>query len=228
MALIELENARQARDSAERTLNWYKGSPTEIEQAQLDADVAVAEARVQAAERQLERMEEGPDRRALEKARERVQVAEAQLGQAEAQLAAEEKALTIRMLQLELEKTVVYSPVDGSVLTRSVEVGEMIQPGFPALTLGRLDRLTITVFLPEDRYGEVSLGDRAQVQADSFPDRTFVATVIRIADQAEYTPRNVQTEEERQTTVYAVELAVEDPEGDLKPGMPADVTFSLQ
>jgi HlyD family secretion protein len=65
------------------------------------------------------------------------------------------------------------------------------------------------------------------VTADSFPGEAFDAEVVRIADQAEYTPRNVQTEEERQTTVYAVELRVDDPAGKLKPGMPADVVFSL-
>jgi multidrug resistance efflux pump len=93
------------------------------------------------------------------------------------------------------------------------------------LTLGLLDDLTITVYIPEDRYGEISLGQAADVTVDSFPGETFSALVTHIADQAEFTPRNVQTAEGRATTVYAIELRVEDPEGKLKPGMPADVTF---
>ena len=63
------------------------------------------------------------------------------------------------------------------------------------------------------------------MSVDSFPDQTFTATVVRIADQAEYTPRNVQTKEERQTTVYAVKLAVDNSDGKLKPGMPIDLVF---
>jgi len=92
--------------------------------------------------------------------------------------------------------------------------------------LGLLDQLTITVYVPEDRYGGISLGNLAAVNIDAFPGVSFTATVIRIADQAEYTPRNVQTAEGRRTTVFAIELSVEDPDRKLKPGMPADVIFS--
>lgn len=226
MALRRLANARQERDAVLRSLNWLKGAPDEIDQAQLDAEVAKAEARVDAAERTLERMEEGPDRRQLEAATARVEAAQSQLEQIEAELVAEEAGLVLKMAELQLEKAVVSAPADGTVLTRAVDAGEMAQPGLPLIVLGQLDELRITVYLPEDRYGEVSLGDEAKVEADSFPNERFSATVIRIADQAEFTPRNVQTEEERQTTVYAVELSVEDPEGQLKPGMPADVIFS--
>ena len=93
------------------------------------------------------------------------------------------------------------------------------------MTIGQLDKLSITVYVPEDQYGEIKLGDSAVVSVDSFPDEFFDAIVTRIADQAEYTPRNVQTEEDRKTTVFAVELSVTDPGGKLKPGMPADVNF---
>ena len=93
------------------------------------------------------------------------------------------------------------------------------------MTLARLDDLTITVYVSEGRYGAINLGQDAQMVVDSFPGETFNATVVRIADQAEFTPRNVQTEEGRRTTVFAVELSVENPNGKLKPGMPADVTL---
>ncbi len=81
------------------------------------------------------------------------------------------------------------------------------------------------MYIPEDRYGNVRLGQMARVSVDSFPGQEFNATVARIADQAEFTPRNVQTQEGRRTTVFALELIVDDPDGRLKPGMPADVTF---
>ena len=89
----------------------------------------------------------------------------------------------------------------------------------------RYKHICITVYIPEDKYGQISLGDPAVLSVDSFPDQEFMASVTRIADRAEYTPRNVQTKEDRQTTVYAIELSVDDPDGKLKPGMPTDVTF---
>jgi HlyD family secretion protein len=88
-----------------------------------------------------------------------------------------------------------------------------------------LAKLTITVYVPEDRYGQISRGQSATVQVDSFPSLVFQARVTHIADEAEFTPRNVQTVEGRSSTVYAVKLVVTDPDGRLKPGMPADVTF---
>jgi HlyD family secretion protein len=111
-------------------------------------------------------------------------------------------------------------------LARNIEPGEVVQAGASALTLGDLDNLTITVYIPENRYGEVSLGDKAQVSVDSFPDQFFTGTVTQIADKAEFTPRNVQTTEGRSSTVYAIQLKVDDPYGLLIPGMPADVTFT--
>ena len=109
-----------------------------------------------------------------------------------------------------------------------IEPGELAAAGSPVITIAQLDHLEITVYLPEDRYGAVKLGAEVEVKVDSFPLVLFQAEVIQIADQAEYTPRNVQTQEERKSTVYAVTLAVYDPEGKLKPGMPADVRFQIQ
>ncbi len=88
-----------------------------------------------------------------------------------------------------------------------------------------LSEITITVYVPEDRYGQIRLGQLAQVSVDSFPGETFNAEVIHIADEAEFTPRNVQTVEGRSSTVYAIKLKVTDSESKLKIGMPADVVF---
>lgn len=97
--------------------------------------------------------------------------------------------------------------------------------GAVALTMADLTNLTITVYVPENLYGQIALGQIAKVHVDSFPDLVFSATVVHIADQAEFTPRNVQTVEGRSSTFYAIKLQVEDLEGKLKIGMPADVVF---
>ena len=115
--------------------------------------------------------------------------------------------------------------MDGVILTRNVEPGEFVQPGAVAFTMANLDELTITVYVPEDQYGNISLGQEAAVTVDSFSNETFDAVVTQIADQAEFTPRNVQTVEGRSSTVYAIKLKVTDSEGKLKIGMPADVVF---
>ena len=125
-----------------------------------------------------------------------------------------------------MSKLAVYAPANGTILARNVEPGEFVQPGATVFTLANLENLTITVYVPEDRYGEISLGQHAVVNVDSFPGETFSAQVTYIADTAEFTPRNVQTVEGRSATVYAIKLKVDDPSGKLKPGMPADVKFS--
>jgi multidrug resistance efflux pump len=223
LALSNLAAARNHRDSVQRNINWYFGAPTEIEQAMLEADVAMAEARVAEASQEFEKWKVGPDADAVTLARANVTNAESLL-----ELARVQANSQLRSIDIMLEDTTIRAPADAVILTHSVEYGEVITPGVAVMTLGNVDRMTITVYLAENQYGQVSVGDIASVTADSFPGENFEAEVIRIADEAEYTPRNVQTEEERQTTVYAIELRVDDPEGKLKPGMPADVVFALE
>lgn len=143
-------------------------------------------------------------------------VAAAQLAQAEAQVA---------LLEAQLERLTLRAPRGGVVLQRLVSPGELAQPGAPLLVLGLLDDLKITVYVPEDRYGRIDLGDEADVTADAFPDRVFEAEVSRIADRAEFTPRNVQTVAGRKATVFAITLALKGKGSRLKPGMPADLVF---
>ncbi len=193
----------------------------EVDQAR--AALALARAGHEAALDRLNRLRTG-------EAALSVRAAEAAVGQAEAAVAQARAAVDqaraeIAALDVQLGKLVVHAPLDGVVLTRSLEPGEVVLAGGQVMTLGRLDQLTITVYVPEERYGTIRLGDGATLQVDSFPDSTFTAEVTRIADQAEFTPRNVQTEEGRRTTVFAVELSLHDPQGRLRPGMPADVTF---
>ncbi|MCX6059073.1 MAG: efflux RND transporter periplasmic adaptor subunit [Chloroflexi bacterium] len=131
----------------------------------------------------------------------------------------------LALLDTQVTKLAILAPMDGVILVRNVEPGEFVQSGAVALTMADLTDLTITVYVPEALYGQVSLNQTAEVRVDSFPDLTFTATVVHIADQAEFTPRNVQTVEGRSSTFYAIKLKVADPAGKLKIGMPADVVF---
>jgi multidrug resistance efflux pump len=159
-----------------------------------------------------------------------VYLAQAQITQAEnnrisAETAVKQAEAGLQLVDLQLEKLQIYSPITGVILTRTIDPGEILAAGYSAFTVGDLSHLTVTVYLPEDKYGQITLGDIAELTIDSFPDEAFEAVILRIADEAEYTPRNVQTQEERQNTVYAIELAVKNEGGKMKPGMPADVVF---
>lgn len=234
-AQIALSEARRAYNQAVWHLDWLESGADEIEQTILGSSVDVAEESTQDAERELTEMGGGPDPDALAMAEANLRSAEAQLevaqadtrdeqlGAAAAQVEAARAELAV--FQAQVDQLTLHAPVAGTVLGRMVEPGEVIGPGAPAMTIGQLSDLRVTVYVPEDRYGEINLGDVAEVQVDSFPEESFEAVVTHIADQAEFTPRNVQTQEERQTTVYAIKLKLKDPEGKLKPGMPADVRF---
>ena len=190
------------------------------------ADLSAAEERYQAAQDRLLALEIGVDSP-------KVAAAQATVNQAveaaqQAELAAAQAEASLALVDAQIAKLTVTALADGVVLTRTIQPGEVIAAGGKAISLGRLGDLTITVYIPEDRYGDISLGQTASVTVDSFPGETFNATVVYISDQAEFTPRNVQTVEGRSSTVYAIKLQVEDPNGKLKPGMPADVVFGGQ
>jgi HlyD family secretion protein len=234
----ELAEANQAADQADTALERLnnRSSPNELEVALAEAVLELAQARQADVERRLEAQGAGPDPQALSQAQARLALAEAKLALAQigprpeqlalAQAQVESGEAALNLLQVQLEKLNLHAPQPGRVLYRFAEPGEVALPGAPLLTLARLDELTITIYLPEDRYGAVSLGQVAEVQVDSFPGQVFTAVVTHIADQAEFTPRNVQTSEGRRATVFAIRLAVTDSQGRLKPGMPADVFFT--
>lgn len=191
---------------------------TRAANAVLDARgaVVVAQQRYDVAYAKLVGLQTGTESPEVVSAQKALDQARTTLEQAEANLA---------LLEVQMTKLTVYAPAHGTILTRNAEPGEFVQPGATVFVLANLDNLTITVYVPEDRYGEISLNQTAEVKVDSFPGETFSASVTHIADSAEYTPRNVQTVEGRSATVYAIKLVVQDPGGKLKPGMPADVIF---
>ena len=150
---------------------------------------------------------------------EEVAVAQAQVSQAEAALG---------MLHIQLEKMTLYSPLSGLVSNQSIHVGETASPGATLMTVVNLDEVRLTVYIPENRYGRIQLGQSVSVEVDSFPGKAFQGEVTYIASQAEFTPRNVQTKEERVNTVFAVKILIPNPDHDLKPGMPADATIVVE
>lgn len=147
---------------------------------------------------------------------EEIAAAQAQVEQAEAAL---------ELLEVRLEKMTLKAPLSGLVTSRSVQIGETASPGAILLTLADLDQVELTVFIPENRLGEIRLGQGVTVEVDSFPGKGYQGEVVYISSEAEFTPRNVQTKEERVNTVFAIKVRLPNPEHELKPSMPADATF---
>jgi HlyD family secretion protein len=147
---------------------------------------------------------------------------DADIAAAQAQL--DQATAGLQLAQLQLSYCTVTAPADGVVLTKALDAGEAAAPGKTLATIGRLDELTVTVYVPESRIGLVKVGQRAKLTTDSTTS-TFSCAVTTVASEAEFTPAQVETKDQRVKLVYAVKLSVTDSSGTLKPGMPADVTF---
>ncbi len=223
---LKLNEAQDRYDDAVRLLNNLEADPNGIDLAIAQANFLLAESRLLVAQDELEQMDGGPDPDELAIAEAQLQTVLSTVALAQSQVDAAEAGAEI--LRVQVQKTAIRAPFDGLILNSLVDVGETIFAGSPIVQLADPQVVTITVYVPEDRYGQISVGDIADLTVDSFEDQIFKATVSTIADQAEYTPRNVQAEEDRRTTVYAIELIIQDDEGLLKSGMPGDVVFYLE
>ena len=187
------------------------------------ANVEVARQRYLIAQDTVRNLQTGEDSLSLLAQSKVVDQAKAALAQVQMSVTAAQA--NIDLIDDQIAMLTVKAPLDGVVLVSSVQSGEVIQAGMSLMNIGKLDSLKVTVYIPETDYGKIKLGQQVSLNVDSFPTQTFHANVTRISDQAEFTPQNVQTKEGRQTTVYAVELSVDNADGKLKPGMPVDVTF---
>ena len=124
--------------------------------------------------------------------------------------------------------TVIYAPIAGVVLRKNVEVGETVSQGIPVFTIGDLKSPWIKVYVKEDKIGLIKLGQKAQISVDSYKDKTYEGVVSYISSEAEFTPKTVQTPEERVKLVFGVKIRIKNENDELKPGMPADVRIVLK
>lgn len=212
-------------NAAEDELNAAQDEFNALTDTQADEDVQyargqvlIAQQRYDAAYKNLLSLQTGAESPAVIAALNALDQAKSALAQAQSNIA---------LIDAQMAKLTVYAPMDGVVLVRNVEPGEFVQPGATAFSMADLDNITITVYIPEDRLREIKLGQEATLSIDTTIGTrpTFDAVVVHVANQAEFTPRNVQTVEGRSSTVFAVKLDVKNNDGELKIGMPADVVF---
>jgi HlyD family secretion protein len=148
-----------------------------------------------------------------------------ELATLQANVARDRAALTVARTQFGY--TVLESPQAGVVLRKHVEPGEMIAAGTPVVTIADLRNIWLKIYIPEPQLGRMKLGQTAEITTDSYPGKVYRGTVIFINSEAEFTPKNVQTQEERVKLVFAVKVAVDNPDQELKAGMPADARIQL-
>ncbi|WP_243688416.1 efflux RND transporter periplasmic adaptor subunit [Geotalea toluenoxydans] len=185
-----------------------------ISQRQLDASGTAFEtsrAAVREAREGLALVRKGPRREKIDQARGRLKEAQAALAQAETRLG----------------YATLTSPISGLVLSKHAEPGELVAAGTPVVTLGDITDTWLRAYISETDLGRVKVGQAVLVKVDTYPGRSYRGKVTFISPEAEFTPKNVQTEKERVKLVYRIKITVPNPQMELKPGMPADAEILL-
>jgi HlyD family secretion protein len=209
LARAEAEADRVATDFARETALYQKEV---IPKRELDAARAAndqAKASVRERRQALILLRKGARRERIDEARARLKGAQARVASAKERLG----------------YAVLLAPSSGVVLSKSVEPGEQVAPGTPVVTIGDLEQCWLKGYIPETELGKVKLGQRARVTTDSYPGKAFEGRISFISSEAEFTPKNVQTEKERVKLVYRIKISLTNPQMELKPGMPADAVI---
>jgi HlyD family secretion protein len=209
-AQAALRSAEAARDAANQRLALAREGARREDVAEGEARFKAAQAGVGLAE--AGRKEIDFHRAALDAAWARERELQAQLESAKAQLA----------------YTEIRSPLDGVVLTKNVESGEVVSPGTPVVTVANIAELWMNIYIPETQTGLVKLGQEVRVSVDSFPGQSFKGRITFVSSESEFTPKTILTQEERIKLVYRAKVALEDAQQRLKPGMHADAEIELK
>jgi HlyD family secretion protein len=195
------------------------------------------QARLKEAEEHLALVREGPRREAIAQAEAGLREAEERLrllrnghrpediAQARARVRQSREARALA--EIHMDYATLPSPLTGTVLAEHTEAGEYVSPGTPVVTVGNLEQVWLRAYINETDLGRVRLGQAVDISADTFPGKTYQGRITFIAAEAEFTPKSVQTEKERVKLVYRIKITIENPQHELKPGMPADGVIRL-
>jgi HlyD family secretion protein len=203
-AQAEGNRARIEFERQKRLFDREVISASEFDQAK--AAFEAAEARVREARAFSTLVQKGPRTEKIDQARS---------NQEQAQQALE-------LAQTRLNYAILLSPISGMVLSENIEPGEYVSPGTPVISLGDLSRVYLRAYINETDLGRVKVGQKVRLTTDTFPGKKYEGEISFIAPQAEFTPKNIQTQKERVKLVYRIKVGIPNPNMELKPGMPAD------
>lgn len=247
---LQLEQAEAAKKVAEAQLKLLKTGAREEEREQATAMLKQAQVNYESAKADKERFENlytehAVTKKQLEDIISRFEIAEAQLKtakenkkkieniarpeeieQAEANLKRAEA--NEALLQKNLDNCYITSPISGQIIEKFIDPGEVASPMSALFKIADLSIAEITVYVPENKLGLVKLNQSAEITVDTFPDIVYEGKVVYISPEAEFTPKNIQTKDERTKLVFGVKIKIPNPEYELKHGMPADVVIKLQ
>ena len=150
--------------------------------------------------------------------KEDIAIAHANLNEANANLG---------LSRVNLEYTILHAPNPGVITVRQAELGEVVAPGSPVVTLADLDHIWLRAYVAETDLGRIHWGQEATVTTDTYPGKLYRGRISFISSDAEFTPKSVQTYQERVTLVYRIKIDIDNPNHELKPGMPADAHIDL-
>jgi HlyD family secretion protein len=207
----EFDRFRSVFEGSEASLRQARERLALVVEGPRKEDIEAARAQVARARAAVRVAEAG--RIDLKRMHQETATRQAEIGQVRAETA---------VIESQLADTVAISPIDGTVLVKSAEPGEVVAAGTTVLTVGDLDRPWLRAYINETDLGRVRLGDETRVTTDSFPGKVYRGRVSFISSEAEFTPKQIQTKEERVKLVYRIKIDVENPNHELKSNMPAD------
>lgn len=212
LANAEAELIKAIKDHERYVSLYEKGAVSAEQRDAMKKNLDVAVSRQKQATEALSLVREGPRKEEIAAAGDRLRQASASL----------------KILEEKLKETILVSPVSGLILRKHMETGEIAAAGMPVFTVGALTEPWIKIYVKEDRLGSIRVGQKAEITTDTYPGKRYEGTVTFISSEAEFTPKNVQTQEERVKLVFGVKVRAKNVNDELKPGMPADVRISLR
>jgi membrane fusion protein YbhG len=231
-------DAKRLEEDFERYSGLYQKQLVSTQQYDVARTAAqMAQARQREATEQLDMVKEGPRKEEIEQARAAYAQAEQRyalvkkgprredIEQARARL--EQARQSLAVAETRLGYATLVSPMNGVVLSKSIEPGEYVSAGTPIVTVGDLENVWLRAYVNETDLGRVKLGQSVRVTTDSYPGKSYQGQVSFISSQAEFTPKSVQTEKVRVKLVYRIKVDIQNSNRELKPGMPADAAILL-
>jgi HlyD family secretion protein len=217
ISAAQFDQYRSRWESAEASLNQAKERQDLVLAGPRKEQIEAASAQVDRSRAALKMVES--NKLEIKQREQELPMRRAEIARAEANLA---------LIDSQLADTIAASPVDGVVLVEAADVGEILAAGTTVVTIGDIDHPWLRAYINETDLGRVKLGARAKITTDSYPGKEYAGRVSFISSEAEFTPKQIQTQEERVKLVYRIKIEVDNPQHELKSNMPADAVIFLE